>query len=62
MIDKVKIFAKAGDGGNGCTSSRRSRHDRKAIADGAFSSSFLIMLISTRFDICWGSGSSTGLS
>lgn len=34
MIDKVKIFAKAGDGGNGCTSSRRSRHDRKAIADG----------------------------
>lgn len=43
MIDKVKIFAKAGDGGHGCTSSRRSRHDRKSIADGAFSSSFFIM-------------------
>ncbi|CAK8571983.1 unnamed protein product [Lathyrus sativus] len=27
MIDKVKIFAKAGDGGNGCTSFRRSRQE-----------------------------------
>ncbi|XP_058752551.1 probable GTP-binding protein OBGM, mitochondrial [Vicia villosa] len=34
MIDKVKIFAKAGDGGNGCTSFRRSRQESKGVPDG----------------------------
>ncbi|KAJ1398823.1 GTP1/OBG domain superfamily, partial [Sesbania bispinosa] len=33
MIDKVKVFAKAGDGGHGCTSFRRSRHDSLGRAD-----------------------------
>jgi GTP-binding protein len=37
MIDKVKIFAKAGDGGHGCTSLRRSRHESKGVPDGACS-------------------------
>ncbi|XP_045808213.1 probable GTP-binding protein OBGM, mitochondrial [Trifolium pratense] len=34
MIDKIKIFAKAGDGGHGCTSLRRSRHESKGVPDG----------------------------
>ncbi|XP_012569718.1 probable GTP-binding protein OBGM, mitochondrial isoform X2 [Cicer arietinum] len=34
MIDKVKIFAKAGDGGHGCTSFRRTRRDSRGIPDG----------------------------
>ncbi|XP_054806599.1 probable GTP-binding protein OBGM, mitochondrial isoform X2 [Prosopis cineraria] len=34
MIDRFKIFAKGGDGGNGCSSFRRSRHDRKGRPDG----------------------------
>lgn len=39
MIDKFKIIAKAGDGGSGCSSFHRSRHDRQGRADGAFSTS-----------------------
>lgn len=38
MIDKFKIFAKAGDGGHGCTSFRRGRQDNQGRPDGAFSS------------------------
>ncbi|KAL1329783.1 hypothetical protein HN51_046969 [Arachis hypogaea] len=34
MIDRVKIFAKGGDGGHGCSSFRRSRHDRLGRPDG----------------------------
>lgn len=45
MIDKVKIFAKAGDGGNGCTSFRRSRQESKGVPDGGFSSFFIIVVI-----------------
>ena len=36
MIDKFKIFAKGGDGGHGCSSFRRSRHDRLGRPDGVF--------------------------
>ena len=35
MIDRFKIFAKGGDGGNGCSSSRRSRHDHQGRPDGS---------------------------
>lgn len=34
MIDCVRLWAKGGDGGNGCYSFRRSRHDRRGIGDG----------------------------
>ncbi|KAK4265821.1 hypothetical protein QN277_026822 [Acacia crassicarpa] len=34
MIDRFKIFAKGGDGGNGCSSFRRSRHDHQGRPDG----------------------------
>ncbi|KAF7837778.1 putative GTP-binding protein OBGM, mitochondrial [Senna tora] len=34
MIDRFKIFAKGGDGGNGCSSFRRSRHDHRGRPDG----------------------------
>lgn len=34
MIDRFKIFAKGGDGGNGCSSFRRSRHDCRGRPDG----------------------------
>lgn len=33
-MDRVKIFAKAGDGGHGCSSFRRSRHDHQGRPDG----------------------------
>ncbi|XP_071719671.1 probable GTP-binding protein OBGM, mitochondrial [Rutidosis leptorrhynchoides] len=34
MIDRRRICAKGGDGGNGCFSFHRSRHDRRGKADG----------------------------
>ncbi|CAN4075714.1 unnamed protein product [Withania somnifera] len=34
MIDRFRIWAKGGDGGNGCTSICRSRHDRRGRPDG----------------------------
>ncbi|KAM7496548.1 hypothetical protein LguiA_020962 [Lonicera macranthoides] len=34
MIDRCRLRAKGGDGGNGCTSFRRSRHDRRGRPDG----------------------------
>ena len=37
MRDSYTLYAKGGDGGNGCTSFRRSRHDRRGKPDGEFS-------------------------
>lgn len=34
MIDRFKLYAKGGDGGNGCSSFRHGRHDRRGRADG----------------------------
>ncbi|XP_051126340.1 probable GTP-binding protein OBGM, mitochondrial isoform X2 [Andrographis paniculata] len=34
MIDRFSLWAKGGDGGNGCSSFRRSRHDRRGTPDG----------------------------
>lgn len=34
MIDSFRLWAKGGEGGNGCTSFRRSRHDRRGKPDG----------------------------
>ncbi|KAL7097494.1 hypothetical protein ACP275_10G148300 [Erythranthe tilingii] len=34
MIDRIRLWAKAGDGGNGCSSFRRSRSDRRGKPDG----------------------------
>ncbi|XP_022870519.1 probable GTP-binding protein OBGM, mitochondrial [Olea europaea var. sylvestris] len=34
MIDRFRLWAKGGDGGNGCCSFRRSRHDRRGTPDG----------------------------
>ncbi|KAL4571054.1 hypothetical protein LXL04_017804 [Taraxacum kok-saghyz] len=34
MIDRRRLWAKGGDGGNGCFSFHRSRHDRRGRADG----------------------------
>ncbi|XP_049385824.1 probable GTP-binding protein OBGM, mitochondrial [Solanum stenotomum] len=34
MIDRFRIWAKGGDGGNGCNSIRRSRHDCRGRPDG----------------------------
>lgn len=34
MIDRFKLYAKGGDGGNGCSSFRRSRHNRRGTVDG----------------------------
>lgn len=34
MVDRFKVYAKGGDGGNGCHSMRRSRHDRHGQPDG----------------------------
>ncbi|KAL3819574.1 hypothetical protein ACJIZ3_005479 [Penstemon smallii] len=34
MIDRIRIRAKGGEGGNGCSSFRRSRHDRRGKPDG----------------------------
>ncbi|PHT39435.1 putative GTP-binding protein OBGM, mitochondrial [Capsicum baccatum] len=36
MIDRFRIWAKGGDGGNGCTSIRRSRQDRRGRPDEHF--------------------------
>ncbi|KAL0383290.1 UNVERIFIED_CONTAM: putative GTP-binding protein OBGM, mitochondrial [Sesamum calycinum] len=33
MIDRFRLWAKGGDGGNGCSSFRRSRHDRRGRPD-----------------------------
>lgn len=41
MIDRFRIWAKGGDGGSGCTSIRRSRHDRRGTPDGMFSNQFI---------------------
>lgn len=41
MIDRFRIWAKGGDGGNGCNSIRRSRHDRRGRPDGMFSNHFI---------------------
>lgn len=40
MIDRFRLAAKGGDGGNGCYSYRRSRHNRRGTPDGEF---FLII-------------------
>lgn len=37
MRDRFNLYAKGGDGGNGSTSFRRSRHDRRGKPDGQFS-------------------------
>ncbi|CAN6445423.1 unnamed protein product [Victoria cruziana] len=34
MVDRIKLWVKGGEGGNGCVSFRRSRHDRRGRADG----------------------------
>ncbi|PON99572.1 Uroporphyrinogen decarboxylase [Trema orientale] len=34
MIDRFNLYAKGGDGGNGCSSFRRSRHERRGKPDG----------------------------
>ncbi|XP_059626619.1 probable GTP-binding protein OBGM, mitochondrial [Cornus florida] len=34
MVDRFRLWAKGGDGGNGCTSFRRSRHERRGKPDG----------------------------
>lgn len=34
MIDRFRLCAKGGDGGNGCFSYRRSRHERRGKPDG----------------------------
>ncbi|XP_011069946.1 probable GTP-binding protein OBGM, mitochondrial isoform X1 [Sesamum indicum] len=34
MIDRFRLWAKGGDGGNGCSSFHRSRHDRRGRPDG----------------------------
>ncbi|KAG9151702.1 hypothetical protein Leryth_001995 [Lithospermum erythrorhizon] len=34
MIDRFRLVAKGGDGGNGCESFRRSRHARRGVPDG----------------------------
>lgn len=34
MMDRFKLYAKGGDGGNGCSSFRRGRHDRCGRPDG----------------------------
>lgn len=36
MIDRFKLYAKGGDGGNGCSSFRRGRHNRCGRPDGRF--------------------------
>lgn len=36
MRDRFPLHAKGGDGGNGCSSFRRSRHDRRGRPDGMF--------------------------
>lgn len=52
MIDKVKIFAKAGDGGHGCTSFRRSRNDGLGRPDGTLSSLFYYAVLLHNFFDC----------
>lgn len=37
MIDRFKLHAKGGNGGSGCSSIRRSVHDRRGRPDGGFS-------------------------
>ncbi|KAK9122691.1 hypothetical protein Sjap_012293 [Stephania japonica] len=34
MVDRFRLWAKGGDGGNGCSSYRRSRNNRRGIPDG----------------------------
>ena len=34
MIDRRRLWAKGGDGGSGCFSFHRSRHDRRGKPDG----------------------------
>lgn len=36
MIDRFRLWAKGGEGGNGCSSFRRSRHVRHGRPDGRF--------------------------
>lgn len=36
MRDRYTLYAKGGDGGNGSTSFRRSRHNRRGKPDGEF--------------------------
>lgn len=37
MIDRFRLYAKGGEGGSGCSSFHRSRHDRHGRPDGGFS-------------------------
>lgn len=34
MVDRRRLCAKGGDGGNGCISFHKSRHERRGKADG----------------------------
>lgn len=34
MIDRFTLYAKGGEGGNGCSSFRRSRQNRRGVRDG----------------------------
>lgn len=46
MRDRFTLHAKGGDGGNGCSSFRRSRHDRRGRPDGMFIRSSFITVLS----------------
>lgn len=37
MIDRFRLYAKGGEGGSGCSSFHRSRHDHHGRPDGGFS-------------------------
>lgn len=49
MIDRFRLWAKGGDGGNGCSSFRRSRQDRRGRPDGMFVFAVILDLTVLRF-------------
>jgi hypothetical protein len=46
MVDKFRMRAKGGDGGNGCVSLRRSRSSRLGMPDGERPHPFVLPLLS----------------
>ena len=46
MVDKFRMRAKGGDGGNGCVSLRRSRSNRQGMPDGERPHPFVLPLLS----------------
>ena len=62
MVDKFRMRAKGGDGGNGCVSLRRSRSNRQGMPDGERPHPSVLPLLSQLYKHSGEVGSGCGIS